>query len=98
MKASILGGFTAVAVFAATVPAAAAPKTVTLDVPGMNCALCPITIKKALQTVQGVQKVDASYEKKEAVITFDDVKTDVERLIKATNNAGYPATLKGGTR
>lgn len=76
-------------------PAAfAETKTVTLSVPGMNCDLCPITIKKAISKVSGVASVDASYEKKQAVVTFDDGKTTVEALIKATENAGYPSTLK----
>ena len=72
----------------------ASPKTVTLEVPGMTCELCPITIKKALQKVGGVSKVDVSFEKKEAVVTFDDSKTKVEALTKATGNAGYPSTVK----
>ena len=69
-------------------------KTVTLSVPGMNCELCPITIKKAISRVPGVTKVEASYEKKQAVVTFDDAKTTVEALTKATANAGYPSTVK----
>ena len=69
-------------------------KTVTLSVPGMNCDLCPLTIKKAVSRVPGVASVEASYEKKEAVVTFDDSKTSVEVLMKATANAGYPSTLK----
>lgn len=72
----------------------AAPKTVTLDVPGMTCELCPITVKKALQKVSGVSKVDVSYEKKEAVVTFDDSKAKVDALTKATGDAGYPSTVK----
>ena len=32
-----------------TGPAFAADQTVLLAVPGMNCAVCPITVKKALQ-------------------------------------------------
>ena len=78
--------------------AQAAQPTVTLDVPGMTCSLCPITIKKALQKVQGVEKVEASFERKEAVVTFDDAKTNVEALMKATKDAGYPSTLKGATK
>jgi mercuric ion binding protein len=74
--------------------ALAASRTVTLDVPGMNCPLCPITVKKALQKVQGVEKVSVSYEEKEAVVTFDDAKTNAEVLIKATTDAGYPSTVK----
>jgi mercuric ion binding protein len=72
----------------------AAPKTVALDVPGMICELCPLTVRKALQKVQGVEKVAVSYEKKEAVVTFDDAKTSLEALTKATKDAGYPATVK----
>jgi len=44
--------------------------------------------------VPGVTKVEASYEKKQAVVTFDDAKTTVEALTKATANAGYPSTVK----
>lgn len=72
----------------------AAPKTIALDVPGMTCELCPLTVRKALQRVQGVEKVAVSYETREAVVTFDDAKTSVEALTKATKDAGYPATLK----
>ncbi len=69
-------------------------KTVTLNVPGMTCPACPITIKKALNKVQGVSKVDVSYERKQAVVTFDDTKTDTKALVKATTNAGYPSNQK----
>ncbi|MAX96906.1 MAG: mercuric transport protein periplasmic component [Alphaproteobacteria bacterium] len=30
-------------------------KTVTLEVPTMNCATCPITVKKSLENVDGVE-------------------------------------------
>ncbi len=86
--------FAAAMLFAMTNLAFAAPKTVTLDVPGMTCAMCPITVKKALAGVQGVSKVDVSYEKKEAAVTFDDSKVRVEALTAATRDAGYPATVK----
>lgn len=69
-------------------------KTVTLSVPGMNCDLCPLTIKKAISRVPGVASVEASYEKKQAVVTFDDSKTSVEALMNATANAGYPSTVR----
>ena len=76
-------------------PAALAEvKTVTLSVPGMYCETCPITVKKAISRVSGVSRVSASYEKKEAVVTYDDSRTTVETLTEATANAGYPSTLK----
>lgn len=75
-------------------PAWAATKTVTLSVPGMTCAACPFTVKAALSKVEGVSKTDVQFEKREAKVTFDDAKTSVQALIKATGNAGYPSTLK----
>jgi periplasmic mercuric ion binding protein len=71
----------------------AASKTVTLSVPGMTCAACPMTIKKALTDVDGVTDAEVSFDKKEAVVTFDDTKTSVSALIEATTNAGYPSHL-----
>jgi mercuric ion binding protein len=86
--------FAALAVAAVAAPAWAATQTVTLAVPGMTCAACPITVKKALSRVEGVSQVAVTYETREAIVTFDDAKTNVEALAKATENAGYPATVK----
>ncbi len=80
---------------AVTLPALAATKTVTLAVPSMTCPVCPITVKKALNSVSGVSKVDVSFAKKEAIVTFDDAKTSVGTLTKATADAGYPSTPEG---
>ena len=74
--------------------ATAATQTITLGVKNMTCAVCPITVKKALNGVTGVSKTEVSYERKDATVTFDDAKTNVEALIKATTDAGYPAVLK----
>ena len=78
-----------------SVPAFAATKTVTLDVPGMTCSMCPLTVKKALGKVSGVIKAEATYEPKQAVVAYDDTKTNPEALMKATANAGYPSTVNG---
>ena len=75
--------------------ALAAIKTVTLSVPGMYCAVCPITVKKALQKVPGVSKVDVSLEKKEAAVTFDDAKANIDNIQEAIFEAGYPSEVKG---
>lgn len=77
---------------ALSAPAWAATKTVTLSVPGMTCATCPITVKKALQKVDGVIDAKVTWEPKEAMVTFDDAKTNVRALTEATRNAGYPST------
>lgn len=74
--------------------AAAAQRTVVLSVPSMNCAACPITVRKALEKVAGVQSVKATLEPPEAVVTFDDATTSVEKLTEATRGAGYPSSVK----
>lgn len=80
-----------------TVAAAPPATTVTLDVPGMTCATCPITVKKALSKVPGVSRVEVSYERREAVVTFDETRVAIDQLLLATKNAGYPATVKQAT-
>lgn len=86
--------FVSLALSALVVPAWAATRTVTLSVPGMTCSACPITVKKALSKVEGVGKVDVSYEKRQAVVTFDDAKASVEQLTRATTDAGYPSSAR----
>jgi mercuric ion binding protein len=56
--------------------------------------VCPITVKRALSKVAGIQNAEVSFEKREAVVAFDDAKTNIEAITKATANAGYPSTLK----
>jgi len=73
---------------------AAAPQTITLAVKNMTCSMCPITIRKALEKVNGVAQVKVDPDTKTATVTFDPDKTNAPALIKATTGAGYPASLK----
>ncbi len=59
----------------------------------MTCASCPITVKHALSKVEGVSKTDV-FRQARAVVTFDDAKTNVQKLTKATEDAGYQSSLK----
>ncbi|MDE3108877.1 MAG: heavy-metal-associated domain-containing protein [Acidobacteriota bacterium] len=43
----------------------------------MTCAACPITVKKALSRVEGVNSVNVNFDKKQATVTFDDAKTGI---------------------
>jgi len=76
-----------------SMPVMAADQIVTLSVPGMNCAACPITVKKALSKVPGVSKIEISLDKREATVTFDDARTSIDALTHATGEAGYPSGL-----
>lgn len=74
-------------------PAFAASRSVTLAVSNMTCSACPITVKKALFGVHGVEKVVINLDKKEAVVIFDDAQTTIKALTKATEDAGYPSKI-----
>ncbi len=75
--------------------ALAAERTVTLNVRNMYCAACPTIVRKSLEAVPGVAKVVVSYKQKTAIVTYDDVKTNVRALTTATTNAGYPSAPRG---
>jgi mercuric ion binding protein len=81
----------AAALLAVAGPANAAPRQVTLNVPTMDCDTCPITIRVALMKVPGVSKAVVSYARRNAKITFDDAKTNLAALTRATEEAGYPS-------
>ncbi len=69
-------------------------KTVTLDVQKMDCPMCKITIRKALEKVDGVNDAKVDYDAKTASVTFDPGMTNIDVLTQATTDAGYPSTLK----
>ena len=83
--------------FVASLSAHAGESIVTLDLPTMNCAMCPFTVKKALEKVDGVHEVSVSYEIKQATVRFENNETSAQKLIETTTNAGYPSTLRAET-
>jgi mercuric ion binding protein len=53
-----------------------------------------ISVQRSLTKINGVTQANVSLDKAEAVVTFDDTRTSIEALLKATGGAGYPSTLK----
>ena len=86
--------FAALSIAICSISTWAAPKTVTLSIPTMDCPVCPITIKQALLKVAGVSQASVNFEKRQATVTFDDAKASIETLTLSTKNAGYPSTLE----
>jgi mercuric ion binding protein len=78
--------------------ALATSRTITLDVQNMTCAVCPITVKKALEQVSGVQKVKVDYASKTATVQFDDSIVTVDKLTESTQSAGFPSIVKGNDK
>ena len=84
--------FLASALALASAAMAAEPARVTLDVPSMNCSLCPIAVSGVLRKQPGVHEVRADLATKTAQVVFDPEKTSPARLAQAVSDAGYPAT------
>ena len=66
----------------------------TLEVKGMTCASCPLTVKQLLKKQPGVTAASVDYKLQIAQIKFDPDKTQPERLAKAVTDIGFPTTVK----
>lgn len=89
----ILAVVAALVITSVTPAFAGSPQTVVLDVQNMTCSLCPITVKKALQGVDGVVDAKVDLGQRTATVKFDPDKANITTLVKATTNAGFPATV-----
>ncbi|PQJ35949.1 hypothetical protein BSZ35_16260 [Salinibacter sp. 10B] len=72
-------------------------RQVVLEVEGMTCKTCPVTVRRALSDVQGVYSAKATFEPPQAVVRFDPETTSVETLTQATKNAGFPSRPKSNS-
>jgi len=76
--------------------AAAAERTVVLNVANATCELCGPIVKRALSRVPGVLDVQITEMDEAAIakVRFDDSRADAAALIAATTNAGYPSRVE----
>lgn len=71
-------------------------QTATFAIENMTCALCPVTVKKAMEGVSGVRSVRVDFEAKSATVVFDPSKATVAAIAAASTGAGYPARATKG--
>lgn len=62
-----------------------------LDVAGMTCSLCPLTVRKVLERVPGVLEARVDFSQRRAITKYDPDKASPEALAKAVADAGFPA-------
>lgn len=75
--------------------AAIREQTVTFAIENMTCALCPVTVMKAMTGVPGVRSVTVDFEAKTATVVFDPAAATAADIAAASTNAGYPAKPDG---
>lgn len=64
-------------------------KTHIIKVTGMTCGGCVSVLTKTLNTVNGVNDVNVSLSKAEAVVQYDETLTSPEELKFVVKEAGY---------
>lgn len=57
----------------------------------MTCAMCPVTVRTAMEGVSGVRSAQVDFDAKTATVIFDPSQTNVAAIAAASTNAGYPA-------
>ncbi len=65
----------------------------TYEVKGMTCVICKGNVEKALKNAYGVSDCKVNLLENEALVTFDENKTDEKALAKAVSDAGYELVL-----
>ncbi|HMF55182.1 MAG TPA: heavy-metal-associated domain-containing protein [Pyrinomonadaceae bacterium] len=75
----------------------AAGKTTTIHIQGMHCKMCAASVAKALKATTGVETVEVSFERSEAVIQYDDQKVTEARLREVINSTGFKAVEESNT-
>ena len=63
-------------------------KELELDIAGMTCDHCAVSIEKNLSKLPGIQKADVSYPNGKATVAFDDSTLDKTSVIEAVNGTG----------
>ncbi len=68
-------------------------RTAKLKVDGMWCSGCAYVVKQALMRTPGVHSVTVSMLTRTATVTYDPTQTEVEALVAATTDYGYPSKV-----
>lgn len=64
---------------------------VIIAVEGMSCMSCVANVKRTIASLDGVDSVAVSLEEKNASISYDAQKVDIEKIREAINKRGFKA-------
>ncbi len=63
----------------------------TLNITGMECPNCAMTLERMEDTLPGVLRAEASYRKAQLVVEYDPQKIDEARIRAEVERLGYRA-------
>lgn len=61
----------------------------TLDVEGMHCGHCKMSVTNALKELDGVSNVSVNLEKGKAAVEYDETKVQFSKMKEAVEEQGY---------
>ena len=64
-------------------------QTTTLDVTGMTCGHCKMSVEGALEQLEGVSKVEVNLNTGEVEVTYDESKVSLDKMKEAVEDQGY---------
>lgn len=68
-------------------------KRVVLHVRGMDCIVCEMNVVRTLEEMEGVEKAEASFPEKRAVVHFDDAIVNPDSMRRALFKIGFVGSL-----
>ncbi len=74
--------------------ACAQEQTVNMQVSGMTCGTCPISVRHRAMQLKGVRAASVDLASATATVTFEDT----EQSAQAITELGYPATITAGSK
>ncbi|MBO1626652.1 copper chaperone [Bacillus cereus] len=63
--------------------------TITLNVQGMTCNHCKMSVTNALTELEGVQNVEVDLQEGTVNVEYNDTKVDVEKMKEVIEDQGY---------
>ncbi len=68
-------------------------KTITavINTPSVQCSMCKSKIEKNLKKIDGISSVKVDYKKKTTTVSWENDKTNLEKIKTAISKSGYDA-------
>ncbi|MBB5518364.1 heavy-metal-associated domain-containing protein [Amphiplicatus metriothermophilus] len=66
--------------------------TARFAIENMTCPTCPISVRAAMNRVDGVKSVEVDFDTKTATVVYDPARTTAAEIAAASTKVGYPAT------
>ena len=71
------------------VPDNSSVQKIDVKIESMTCDACQHHVNSAVNALPGIINVSSSYEKGNAIVEFDNTKTNIAEIEKAVNSTGY---------